>query len=357
MKYLRTIVLNSLVTLVAAAVVILAMAWLSGFFHKGKIEPAKVSPASRPAGEATVKVAKVSRPLFADVVGSIEAEARTAVSARLVANIVDMRARAGDRVTKGQLLVLLDDAGPKSRVAQAKEALRSAEAIRDLAETEVIRLKPVVERGAASRQDLDQWQMKLNSGKADVERLKQSVQEAEVNLADAKILSPIDGIVIDRQAEPGEQASPGRSLFTLYDPSRLRLEASVREAYIGYLTAGQKIGIRIDSLKEDRQGTVTQIVPAADPASRSFLVKVTITEPSRLYPGMYARMRLPIDKQEELEIPAAAVTRVGQLTYVHVASGSGSELRAVRLGHENDRRIEVLAGLAEGEQILAKGRN
>ncbi|MFI5378723.1 MAG: efflux RND transporter periplasmic adaptor subunit [Tepidisphaerales bacterium] len=355
MKRLRSIIRNSLVTLVAAGVVIAAMAWLSGYFHKGKIEPAKLSAVSRPAVGVAVKVERVTRPLFAEVVGSIQAEARTAVSARLVANIIEMRVQAGDRVAKGQLLVVLDDAGPKSRVAQAQEALRSAEASRDLAETEYNRLKPVVERGAASRTDLDQWQSRLAAGKAEVERLKQGIKEAEVNLADAKILSPIDGIVIDRQAEPGEQASPGRPLLTLYDPARLRLEASVRETHIGHLAIGQKIGIHIDSLGEERQGTVTQIVPAADPASRSFLVKVTIADPSRLYPGMYARMRLPIDKQEQLEIPAAAVTRVGQLTYVHVLAGGASELRAVRLGHETGNRIEVLAGVAEGEQVLADG--
>ncbi len=357
MKRARAIVLNTLTTLAAVAVILLAMAWLAGVFRKGRIEPAKLSPVSRPVTGALVRVEKVNRPLYAEVIGSIQAEARTAVSARLVANILEMPVQAGDRVTKNQVLVVLDDAGPKARVAQARESLRAAEAGRDLAETEYNRLKPVVERGAASRTDLDQWQSKLAAGKAEVERLRQAIREAEINLADCKLLSPIDGMVIDRQAEPGEQALPGRPLLTLYDPARLRLEASVREAHIGRLAVGQLIDIRIDALGEKRQGTVAQIVPAADPASRSFLVKVTITDPAKLYPGMYARMRLPIDQQQQLEIPSSAVTRIGQLTYVHVAGESGAELRAVRLGHEADGRCEVLAGLAEGERVFVQGRN
>lgn len=344
---------NAATTIVAAAVVITAMAWLSGWLRGGKIQPGKLPPPQSLApATQPLAVQKVRHIRYAEVVGSIQAETRASVAARLLANIVEMPVNAGDRVAKGQLLVLLDDAGPKSRVAQAREALRSAQASQDLAELEVNRLSQLAEQNAASRFELDEWKSKLNIAKADVARAQEAIREAETVLADTRILSPIDGIVIDRHAEPGEQASPGRPLLTLYDPSKMRLEASVREAYVGRLAIGQSINVFIEAAGQQRQGTVSQIVPAADPSSRTFLVKVSLNDSTNLYPGMYARMSVPLDEHEQLEIPLSAVKRVGQLDLVDVMVNGRVQRRAVRLGRIEADQVEVLAGLAEGELIV-----
>jgi membrane fusion protein, multidrug efflux system len=352
MKY-RKLINQSITGVVAAIVVLGAMAWLSGWLRRDKIQPGKVAPvAGRSPTSQPIPVQKVSRTRFGEVVGSLQAEVRTSIAARLVANLVEMRVQAGDRVKKDDLLVLLDDAGPKSRVAQAQEALRSAQASQDLAQLEVTRLTQLSAQNAASAFELDEWKSKLNIAKADVARSQEAIREAQISLEDTKIRSPIDGIVIDRQAEPGEQASPGRTLLTLYDPSKLRLEANVREAYVGRLTIGQKINVMVESTRQQRQGTVRQIVPAADPASRTFLVKVNLDDSSNLYPGMYARMNVPLDTHEQLEIPLAAVKHVGQLDLVDVVIDGRVQRRAIRLGQATNDRIEVLAGLSEGEQVV-----
>jgi RND family efflux transporter MFP subunit len=346
---------RSAVAAVAAIVVLAAMAWLSGWLRGDKIKPGVVAPAAE-AAPATqpIAVQKVNRTRFGEVVGSLQAEVRTAVAGRLVANIVEMHVQAGDRVKKDDLLVLLDDAAPKARVAQAQETLRSAQASMDLAQLEVTRLSQLSAQNAASTFELDEWKSKLNIAKADAARAQEAIHEAEITLADTKIRSPIDGIVIDRQAEPGEQASPGRTLFTLYDPSRLRLEANVREAYVGRLTVGQAISIFIESTRQEQRGTVSQIVPAADPASRTFLVKVALNDSSNLYPGMYARMRVPLENHDQLEIPSAAVKHVGQLDLVNVVISGRVQRRAVRLGQPFGDHVEVLAGLSEGELVTVE---
>ncbi len=354
MKY-RHLIGKSATAGVAVLVVLGAMAWLSGWLRGDKIQPAQLwlptgpAPATQP-----VPVEKVSRTRYADVVGSIQAEVRTSVSSRLIANIIEMRVRAGDRVKKDDLLVLLDDAGPKARVAQATESLRSAQASQDLAELEVNRLSRLSEQQAASTFELDEWKAKLNVAKADVAKAQETIREAQSVLADTQIRSPIDGIIIDRQAEPGEQASPGRALLTLYDPSKLRLEANVREAYVGRLKLGQKITVLIESARQQRAGTVSQIVPAADPSSRTFLVKISLDDSSDLYPGMYARMSVPLDVHDQLEIPLASVKRVGQLDLVDVVIDGRVQRRAVRLGPVTGDRVEVLAGLSQGEQVVAE---
>jgi RND family efflux transporter MFP subunit len=342
-------------SIVAAIVVVSAMAWLSGWFHRGKIEPGKLTlqPAASPSTQP-IAVRKADLERQADVVGTIQAEVRTTISARLVANIIDMRVRAGDRVKKDDSLVVLDDAGPKARVAQAREAMRSAQASLDLAQLEVNRLTTLTAQNAASTFELDEWKSKFNIANADVARSQEAIREAETVLADTQIRSPIDGIVIDRQAEPGEQASPGRPLLTLYDPSKMRLEANVREGYLGRLTIGQNITVFIEASRQQRQGTVSQIVPASDPTSRTFLVKVSLNDSANLYPGMYARMSIPLGRREQLDIPLAAIRRVGQLDLVNVLVDGRVQRRAVRLGPVNGDRVEVLAGLREGEQVVSE---
>jgi RND family efflux transporter MFP subunit len=332
-------------------VVVLAMAWLSGVFHRGKVQPAKIAATREAVNGHGLRVSRVERPRDVEVVGSIQSESRTNIASRIVANVIEMKASAGSKVKAGDVLVILDSVAPKARVEQAREMLRSAEANRSLAQTELDRVSTLRQTGAVSQNQIDEWETKLALAKSDVSRSEQAIREAEVGLADAELKAPFDGVVIDRLAEPGDQAYPGRPLLTMYDPNRLRLEASVREAYMGRLQPGQKISVFIDSIAQERPGEVQQIVPATDPTSRSFLVKVHLNDPTGLYPGMYARMRVPLGTESRLEIPQSIVRRVGQLTFVEVLDNGHVDRRAVRLGRTSGDNVEVLAGLSEGERL------
>lgn len=349
----RQIAARTIVGGILAVVVVAAMAWLAGAFHRGKIVPGQAALPPQAIAGPVVKVVRVESPREAEVVGSVQSETRTGISSRIVANILQMRVNAGDRVRKGDVLVTLDDAAPKARVEQARETLRAAQASRDLAETELNRLTPLLKSNAVSQQTLDEWRMKLAVATADVARANQAIREAEVGRGDAQLSAPFDGVVIDRSAEPGEQASPGRPLLTIYDPSRLRLEASVPESYVGRLSAGQKLAVFIEAISQERPGVVEQIVPASDPNSRSFLVKVHLDNPAGLYPGMYGRVRVPLGTEQRIEIPQSAVSEVGQLSLVNVVSDGRQERRAVRLGQPDGANVEVLSGLREGEQVVS----
>lgn len=371
MKNTRHAIGKIVTAVVAAAVVVGAMMWLSGVFRRDKITPptasaessddarrASAPEAAAAAAAATTQpivVRKVEQDQDVEVVGSIQAETQTTLSARLVGNILEIHVDAGDAVRKGDVLVVLDSAAPKARVEQARQGLRSAEASLTLAQIQVDRLTHLAEANASSKIELDEWTARLNMAKADVSRSQQAIVEAETGLEDAVIRAPFDGIVIDRQAEPGEQAAPGKPLLTMYDPSRLRLEASVGESYAGNLKIGQPLAVTIDALSsQQRQGRVSQIVPSADPNSRSFLARVSLDDASSLYPGMFGRVRVPLGRQAVLQIPLAAVHEIGQVSFVNVVPNGKSavERRAVRLGQQRDQAVEVLAGLSEGEQVL-----
>ena len=123
------------------------------------------------------------------------------------------------------------------------------------------------------------------------------------------------------------------------------------------LKENQILNVEIDALDKRYEGVVDEIVPSADPGSRTFIVKVSLTEGSGLYPGMFGRLLIPIGRIERIYIPVDAVTHLGQLDFVIVKTGQGPVRRYVRLGARgDDARIAVVSGLKPGEQILIAKR-
>lgn len=360
-QHIRSRIGKSLTLAVCITAVVIAMGWLSGAFRKAAIRPAVLQSSDEQVDGKRMRVEKVARPAVVDLVGNIESRTRTTVSSRIAANIVEIGVQAGQRITKGDLLIRLDDRDVKARVAQAQEVTRAAEATRDLAAMEVNRLTPLVEQRVASVNELDQWRSKLAGANADVLRSREAIKEAEVALSDTLIYAPFDAIVIDRQAEPGDMASPGKALLSIYDPVHLRLDAAVREAYIGRLEQlrndQRELEVRVDAIGRTLKGTIEQIVPAADLQSRSFTVKVRLADSGELYPGMFGRLRVPMEMRSVLEIPVSAVHEIGQVPIVMVQTeggGAGAARRAVRLGAVENGRTEVLAGLSEGEEVIVR---
>ncbi|UCD58477.1 MAG: efflux RND transporter periplasmic adaptor subunit, partial [Candidatus Hydrogenedentota bacterium] len=188
---------------------------------------------------------------------------------------------------------------------------------------------------------------------ASMQAAKAAVREAEVNLSHARIVSPISGVVIDRLADPGDMAVPGRPLMSLYDPSTLRLEVSLAEHLRPKVKLGEMVKASIDSLGTEFKGRIEEIVPASNVSSRSFLVRVSIDTTDPVYPGMYGRIRLSVGSKATVLIPPDAVQRVGQLETVTVIEDGVARTRAVKIGKTHADGIEVLSGLMPGELIAA----
>jgi RND family efflux transporter MFP subunit len=168
----------------------------------------------------------------------------------------------------------------------------------------------------------------------------------------ATIRSPIDGIVIDKKIDVGDMVSPGQILVTLFDPKRMQLVASVRESLTRRLRVGQSIGVQVEGLNKVCEGKVSEIVPEAQSASRTFQVKVTGPCPAGIYTGMFGRILIPLDEEQVLVIPRRAVREVGQLELVEVVENGQLSRRAIRIGRTFGEDVEVLSGLREGEQVV-----
>jgi RND family efflux transporter MFP subunit len=192
-----------------------------------------------------------------------------------------------------------------------------------------------------------------------VERAAQAAREAETILGYATIRSPLDGIIVDKRVEVGDTATPGQVLLTLYDPTRMQLIARVRESLTQRLQVGQDIDVHVSALGKTCTGRVSEIVPEAEAASRTFSVKVTGPCPEGVYTGMFGRLLIPLDDEQVLLIPQAAVRRIGQLDVVDVVVRAPDETQAeprvqrrtVQLGRDFGEDVEVLAGLQAGELV------
>lgn len=346
----------------AAALGILAvgmMLYLAGRFeHKVPGASTLAGPSIRRAGNARLEPVRLIRlPGIESAVGTVRPVYESQVAARIMARVIEVDLKAGQPVKRGQVLVRLDDADLMARRQQFQAALTAAQAARDQAAVEVQRVERLFENKAANQLELDRYRTALKTAQAQVQQAEQSVRESESQLSNATILSPFDGTVIDKRISAGDIATPGQVLATLYDPTRMQLVASVRESLAQRLKPGQPIDVRIEAINQTCAGQVSEIVPEAEAASRSFLVKVTGPCHPGVYAGMFGRLLIPLEEQELLVVPRSAIQKVGQLEMVDVAEGDALKRRAVTLGRslENGLLVEVLSGLRVGDKVVVGG--
>lgn len=339
-------------------VIAVAVGWLSGWFESKIPGDGAVPGVAQVIAESdTVAVESVVEPAFEWASGTVRSARRTTVAARILARIEEVRVTAGEDVAAGDLLVILDARDLRARAAGAREALKAAEAQRDLAQSELERADALLKRGVGTRQRYDQALSALQVSEAEVDRLLQGVREAETALSYTEIRVPAAGRVIDRLAEPGDTVSPGQPLLRLYDPTALRVEVPVRESLAVRLRVDDELRIEVPALAETLTGPIDEFVPFAEPGARTLLVKVRMPSDDRLFSGLYARVAVPAGERSRLLVPAEAVTRIGQLEFVTVIEESGPARRMVTSGQRMaDGRVDILSGLAAGERVAKSGR-
>lgn len=343
-----------ILALAMAAIVALMLMFLAGLFHhKVPADSAKVVTQSA-EGLKTVPVRLVRRTRYETAVGTVKPVHESSVASKLLAKVIETSVTAGQMVTEGQILVQLDDSDLQARLKQSEAALTSAEVFRDQAATELARAQKLQEKHAISKAEFDRAESTMKSAESAVNQARHAVHETQIMLDHATIRSPMDGTVIDKRVEAGDTVSPGQVLLTLFDPSHMQMVASVRESLAMHLKPGQVLPTRLDALDLNCEATISELVPEADVASRSFTVKVTGPCPPGAYSGMFGRLQLPLEDEEVLVIPMSAIRRVGQLTMVDVVDEGVLRRRNVRIGRPLEADVEVLAGLSAGELVVVK---
>ncbi|MBL4679527.1 MAG: efflux RND transporter periplasmic adaptor subunit [Pseudomonadales bacterium] len=342
---------KSLIPIAAVFGLLIVVAWYAGAF-KNKIMPGSESPEVN----SSLELHQVNLTSFQDwesVPATIKAKQATVISSRLLAGINEVNVRAGDKVIKGQVLLQMESADLESRTAQASASINSVEARLKEAELNLTRAINLIERKLLAKVDLDRAQASRDALQAELAQAEERLIEAQSTESYATIMAPIDGVVVDRFVEPGDTAQPGLNLLSIYNPLTLRVEANVREKLALALKLGQALEVIIPSLKIRLDAEIEEIVPAANTASRSFLIKSRLVANRALRPGVYAKLMIPLQMSELILIPGNRIARVGQLNIVWVVENSISERRFIKLGRSfPDDQYEVISGLTAGEMLL-----
>ena len=354
---------------------------LSGCQDSGKIQPGKTEAIpdreQAPADTARAQIEMVRR--WFEASGTVRPRTETRIEAQVTAQVVTVAVHPGSRVTKGQVLVSLDNRQLQSRLDQARQGLKStqasrkqarqavlsAEAAHDEAKATFNRTRTYFESKAATQQEMEKVQSRYSQAQANLARAKEAytgtmagikqaeevVREAEIAMGYTRITAPETGEVLKRLVEPGDLALPGKPLLVLQTAGAYRLEAHVREGLIAKVRIGMQLPATIVTLGKEVETNVEEIIPYADPQTRTFLVKAALPPITGLYPGMFGKLRIPVLTEKVVVIPETALRKVGQLELVTVKEGNRWTRRYVKTGRRLENHIEVLSGLKGDETI------
>jgi membrane fusion protein, multidrug efflux system len=362
-----------------------------------EVPPARAETpvASAPVVVETVRTDAVDA--MVEAVGTVQSRKQMVLSAKILASAVAVHRREGDHVRAGEILVELDDRDARAQreradaglrealdaVEEAQSAIQAAEraidaasAQQQLTEGTLGRYRTLVDRGLVALQEYEEVSARAKAAAAELARARETklallarrrqaaarIDQAEAELTRArvaltytKITAPADGVIVSKTVEVGTVASPGAPLLTL-DDQQYRLEASVPESDIAKVRTGQRVIAVVDVLGGDVAASVTEIIPAADPQSRTFTVRIDLPRDDRLRSGLYGRARFAGGQRPAILISRRAVSERGQLERVFVVDPANvARLRLVTTGKPSGDRVEILSGLGEGERVVVEG--
>jgi RND family efflux transporter MFP subunit len=162
-------------------------------------------------------------------------------------------------------------------------------------------------------------------------------------------------VVARKLADEGDLAMPGKPLLELEGRAGLRLVADVPNLLTGHVLPEAKLTVRVDTIADAITGTVAEISPGADPASRTVRVKVDLPTTPGLRAGQFGRLAVPLSEATFLFVPPQALVHRGQLEILFIAADGKAQMRLVRTGKQAAQGIEILAGLTPGEAVVVEG--
>ena len=331
----------------------IAFAWNEGFFrdriHGAEARTIRGEPYQGP----TLPVRLEPFPAMLEVAGTVRAHRTALVSSRMVAVIDRIAVDEGDRVHAGQTLVTLSAPDLDSRRSAAGGAAEAARAAREQARRDLDRMERLFERSVVPRSQKERAETDLRRAEADLARATGEAQASSSMARYTLLTAPFDGVVARRRADAGTMAAPGAPILEIVDDASFRVEAEVGESVAASVHAGDAAEIVLADGTAALSAPITEVIPAANPRSRTVLFKIAIARSDALRDGLFARVRIRTGERKALTVPKTAVRRVGEISVVEVVTHEGTlEPRYVKLGAQlDDGRQEILAGLGEGELI------
>ncbi|MFW8565394.1 efflux RND transporter periplasmic adaptor subunit [Orrella sp. 11846] len=305
-----------------------------------KTTPTKAAP---PVPVQAAIVEEVSFPRGLSAVGSLRAEESVVVSAEVGGRITQVNFSEGEPVSKGDVLVQLDDAVAQAELAQAQANLA-------LAQSKFDRSQRLQSAGFVSKEAREDAAIALQ------------LQEAAIKLAQARldkmrIVAPFDGTIGLRSVSVGEYVVPGQDIAPLEAVEILKADFRLPERHINRIAPGQILTINVDALPNDTfDGQVYAVSPVVDAGGRSVLVRATVqNKDGKLYPGMFTRIQLQTNEDQAIVIPETALSPSGQKQYVYKIENNQAQQIPVILGERRGPMVEIVDGLSVNDVIVVSG--
>lgn len=328
-----------------AALGVFVPRWLAPAGTQAATAAAPAKTVAKPA-PVRVEVSAVKEIPFArglSAVGSLRSDEAVMLRPEVAGRIQSIEFKEGQPVKRGQALIRLDDSVPRAELAQARANLA-------LAQSHYRRAVALQAKGFVSQQARDESASTLK------------VQEAAVALAQARldkmtISAPFAGFAGLRSVSVGDYVNQGQDLAPLEAIDPLKVDFRVPEMYLSKVGVGQQLTLRLDALPgQERPGLVYAVSPLVDAGGRSILLRATVANAdSLLRPGMFARVQLLFNQDKALVAPEAALSPSGETQYVYRVKDGVAERREVTIGERREGKVEILTGVAAGDQLVVSG--
>jgi len=331
------------IALLAAATVLAACGG-----HEPPGAPASAAP---PLAAGAVELRDVETTVSAEAV--VEAVHQSTVASQIAGRIVDLPFDVGDRVEKGQVIARIDERAASQALAASEAQVRVAEATLANARSSYERAQQLYAQKFISQSALDKAQSDFRAAESGMKAMLAGAGQAATERSFATLTAPYSGVVSARLVQLGEMATPGKPIMTGFDPSSLRVVATVASPQVAAIQASGRARIEVPAANRWIEARSVVVVPSADPRTHSTQVRIELPADVRgIYPGVFARAHFVVGRMPRLMVPREAIVRRSELTAVYVLGEGAPQLRQVRLGSVADERgVEVLAGLRAGEKV------
>ncbi|NQD36333.1 efflux RND transporter periplasmic adaptor subunit [Permianibacter sp. IMCC34836] len=285
--------------------------------------------------------------------GVVEAVRQSVISAQTSGRVVERPVEAGASVKRGSLLLRIDDREAAQAESARRAELAAAEAQLANAQSELERTRQLFQKALVGQAALDRAETSQRAALAQVRALSASSEVSTTQRSFTRLLAPYDGLIAAVQVQVGDMAVPGKPLLTVYDPTAMRVIASLPVAQLGQWQREQPLTISLPDNALTLAASAVTVLPVTDPNAQQVQIRLELpVAPAGLLPGMLAKVAFPVGSRPRLLVPASAVVQRGELTAVYVLNRqNGFSLRQIRLAGTDGDHVEVVAGLSDGETI------
>ncbi|HKU63088.1 MAG TPA: efflux RND transporter periplasmic adaptor subunit [Gemmatimonadales bacterium] len=322
-------------------------------------QKASATPASEPVvtvgAENTIVVTLTDLRAGPSISGSLEPVQAATVRAEVPGPIERTGPEAGEHVKRGEVLATLDDAAVRDAYLSARSAVRSAQSSLEIAKRNQERSERLEQAGAVPERDLETARLNTTNAEGALDDARARFAAASKQLEDTRVRAPFDGVVSDRHVDAGDVVQVGAELYTIVDPRRLRLEASVPANEIAGLKTGTPVEFTVTGSDQRVTGRIDRINPVVDPTTRQVRIYVTVPNTQQAFTaGLFAEGRVATETKRAVAVPITAVDNRGTNPVVHRLQAGRVVETPVQLGLRDEvaELVEIRSGVAAGDTVL-----